>query len=214
MQVLAFGSFHAAVGSLWATVFNTWKVKPKQLKNISTDIQLIAELLVMFFRLFVIMLLLKMLFAMIFEGYKTNATKKSKKGNSVWKDVLELGGHIANWLNWRLYSCISTATCYVSPVELEVALRDAECTSDQLQLDDVVKQLRKAFPSKEFGIGHAEWVLNRYGTIDPYDNGTQARPPSVEMREMIKKTFDDFDQDNSGGCCVACCVARYAACCC
>ena len=92
-----------------------------------------------------------------------------------------------------------SGTCYVSPVELEVALRDTECSSDQLQLDDVVKQLRKAFPLKNYGIGHAEWVLNRYGTIDPYDNGTQARPPSVEMRELIKKTFDDFDQDGSGG---------------
>ena len=54
--------------------------------------QICSQVLVIFFRFVNVMLLLKMLFAIVFEGYKNVAQKKSRKGNSVLKDVTEMSG--------------------------------------------------------------------------------------------------------------------------
>merc|ERR1711966_381498 len=99
----------------------------------------------MCFRMFVILLLLKMLFAMIFEGYKKVTRSKSKKGNSVLKDIYEI-----MWHQFNTSSAFLLGTCYVSPVELEVALRDDTLTEEKLGAFALIKQLRKVFPDKGF----------------------------------------------------------------
>eukprot|EP00656_Telonema_subtile_P035316 TRINITY_DN39296_c0_g1_i1.p1 TRINITY_DN39296_c0_g1~~TRINITY_DN39296_c0_g1_i1.p1 ORF type:complete len:663 (-),score=233.12 TRINITY_DN39296_c0_g1_i1:62-2050(-) len=193
-QVRAFNSFSKSIFNVSQMVFNMWKPKPNQLKY---DVPVIAELLVLSFRLFVILLLLKMLFAMIFEGYKTVAQKKSKKGNSVLKDISELLWHL-----WNRIGMLS-GSCYVDPVKIEVVLRDDSIkhikTLTSVQL---VGQLRKVFPNRKFGMAHAEWILNRYGKSDVLENskedyGSLNAPPTTEVANMILETFNDFDTDQS-----------------
>ena len=66
-----------------------------------------------------------------------------------------------------------------------------------------MKQMNKAFPDRGWKFAHAEWVLNKYGTVDPFreSEGRESlgsTEPSDDFKKIIKDTFDQYDVDQSG----------------
>lgn len=107
---------------------------------------------------------------------------------------MELSGHVMNRIDYFIFSSM-----FVEPIELEVVLRDNEIDHmETLTSLELVTQMNKAFPDRNFGYAHAEWVLNKYGTVDPFREGLGSTAPSGDQKRLIKETFEQYDVDKSG----------------
>merc|ERR1712166_445136 len=192
-QVKAFSDFSSSLRNTWQMVFGLWKPSRVQERYESLEA---FELYLFMFKLVITLLLLKMVLAVVFESYKTVAGKQSKQTKSVGSDIDELVWTLLDWIgNWR------ESSSYISPEQIKTITKDAQ----SLSWIDIVDQLNTHFPGENghatYHMGHAEWVLNRYGSDDDgqavSQDGSTPAPSQKEMAKIIE-TFESFDADKSG----------------
>ena len=66
---------------------------------------------------------------------------------------------------------------------------------------EIVDQMNTIFPGTNYHMGHAEWILNRYGNEEAAKaaglKDMESMPSDSEL-ERIVETFHKFDNDGSG----------------
>jgi hypothetical protein len=194
-KLVGFSEYNSAVVRVFEMIFSIYKIK--QYETHMTG-KMTAELYEMLFKVFVILLLLKMLVAIIFVTYKKIMRASLKKESTVFTDVEALLQHGFDWL-WSF-----AGDGYVPPSTLRAfcrALEDGEAINGDDGLMEAWESARrsKKIPTSalpELSTNQASWVMNRYGK-KPF-NWKEGWEIGKREKLVLEKEFDSVDQDGSG----------------
>lgn len=184
-QVKHFMYFETAFYKMWQMVFGTYKFKDREMDAVEP---FVADAFCFVFKIVVIILLLKMVIAIIFESYK-NIKKGSKAAPSVVQDVSLL------WFHFRDLCVCCRPKGYVPPHVMLEFLEDSEFENDEtLGLKDLEAMLPHF---GEFSADHANWALRKYSeeSLKPH----LLKAPKDEGEDKGKEDKDSKKKSNDTG---------------
>jgi hypothetical protein len=159
-QVQEFKTFGSSFVKTWQMSFGTYKIKDSDFIYVPKEF---AEGFTFVFRVVVIVLMLKMVMAIIFESYK--AVKKSNDKCTGFVDDMRI-------LAWHFCDGCCGGDDYVPPRDVKKALKHSDLKDvDSIGVNDVYRLIQEE--NESYTMRNAEWVIRKYEQIPPNFTGSK-----------------------------------------